>query len=47
MYKVLIDMGIKIKNDKLYMSLYERRRKQIDEWYSNENLNKNILRVMC
>ena len=47
MYKILIDMGIKINNDELYMELFKKRRKQIDEWYSDKNFRKNILRVMC
>ena len=31
MYKVLIDMRIEIREDKLYMSLYKKRRKQIED----------------
>lgn len=47
MYKVLIDMGIKIKNDELYMKLFKRRWKDINDWYSEDNFRTNILRVMC
>ncbi len=45
MYKILIDMGVKIRNDETYMKLYDMRHKQIEEWYKNER--ENILRVMC
>lgn len=47
MYKVLIDMRIEIREDKLYMSLYKKRRKQIEDWYDDKNFRTNILRVMC
>ncbi len=47
MYKILIDMDIKIENDLLYMELYKRRREIIDNWYSTKNFRNNIIKVMC
>lgn len=46
MYRVLIDMDIKINNDEKYMKLYEKRRKQINEWYEHDNFRNNIIDVM-
>ena len=46
MYKVLIDMKIKIKNDDLYMKLFYLRWQQIDDWYSPKKFQTNILRIM-
>lgn len=45
MYKVLIDMDIKIRNDIKYMILYEERRKQIDLY--NKNIHKNIFDIIA
>lgn len=45
MYKVLIDMDIKIRNDEKYMILYEERRKQIDLY--NKNIHKNIFDIIA
>ena len=45
MYKILIDMGIEIKSDKMYMQLFKQRHNQITKWYENERTN--ILRVMA
>lgn len=47
MYRIIIDMGVKIKNDPMYMYLYELRHEQIKEWYSPNNLRKNILRLLA
>ncbi len=47
MYRILIDMGIEIPNDPLYTELYIKRQRQIENWYSNKNIRKNIIRVMC
>lgn len=44
MYKVLIDMGIKIKDDEKYMNLFNNRWKQIDNWY--HDIEKNIFKVI-
>lgn len=41
MYKILIDMNIKIQDDLKYMKLYEERHKQIDKWY--ENFEENFI----
>lgn len=46
MYKILIDMDIKIENDDLYMELYDKRHKQIEKWYNKKNLKNNILKIM-
>ncbi|MGL4951895.1 MAG: phosphoadenosine phosphosulfate reductase family protein, partial [Mycoplasma sp.] len=46
MYKILIDMEIKIERDKLYMELYDLRHNQIEEWYSDKNFRNNILSIM-
>lgn len=47
MFKILINMGIKIRSDKEYMKLYEFRWKDIDEWYKNfdENLASIITQI--
>ncbi len=47
MYKVIIDMGIKIECDDKYQALYDIRWNQISEWYKEENFRTNLLRVMC
>ncbi len=47
MYKILIDMDIQIRNDELYMKLYELRHRDIDNWYDDNNFKKNIISVMC
>ncbi len=47
MYKILIDMGVRIRTDDLYKKLYEMRHQQIEGWYSKDCYRKNILRVMC
>lgn len=47
MYKILIDMGIQISSDKAYMSLYDKRWKEINEWYSEENFKNNLINVLC
>lgn len=44
MYKILIDMGIKINQDKKYMELYKERHSQIDKWY--ENFDENFIDVI-
>lgn len=44
MYNIIADMNVKIRNDKKYMDHFYKRRKQIDEWY--QNININLLRVM-
>lgn len=44
MYRILMDMNVKIRNDSKYMQLFYERRKQIDEWY--KNLPINLIRVM-
>ncbi len=46
MYRVLIDMNIKIKNDDKYMKLYNLRREQIKNWYNDKNFRENILNVL-
>ncbi|MGL4952056.1 MAG: phosphoadenosine phosphosulfate reductase family protein [Mycoplasma sp.] len=46
MYKILIDMGIEIEDDILYMKLFKLRQNQIQEWYSDKNFRNNILNVM-
>ena len=47
MYKILIDMNIKIPGDLKYMKLYEERHKQIDKWYANfeENFIDTITQI--
>ena len=44
MYKILIDMKIKIPQDKEYMKLFELRWKQINKWY--EDFENNLLDVI-
>ena len=39
MYKILIDMGIKIRDDKNYMELYKQRHIQINRWYEKFEVN--------
>lgn len=46
MYKVLIDMNIKIRNDLEYKKEYQKRWKIIDEWYSDKNFKNNLLKVL-
>ncbi len=47
MYKVIIDMGIKIPEDKKYTELYEARWQMINDWYNNleENLADVITQI--
>ncbi len=45
MYKIVIDMDVKIRNDPKYMELYYLRRKQIENWYQNKRTN--IMRIMA
>lgn len=45
MYKILIDMNIKIPEDKIYMQLYELRHNQILNWY--QNFLHNLSYVVC
>lgn len=50
MYKIIIDMGVKISNDKIYQNLFEKRWEQINKWNdrnSSKNFRHNILRVLC
>lgn len=47
MYRIIIDMGVKIKNDHMYMYLYNLRHDQIAQWYSPDNFRKNILRLLA
>lgn len=47
MYKIIIDMDISIRNDDLYMELYDLRRKQIAEWYDEKHFRGNILNVLA
>ena len=44
MYKILIDMGIKIPNDSKYMNLFNLRWKQIHEWY--KNFDENLIDIL-
>lgn len=44
MYKVLIDMGIRIEKDKKYMQLFEKRHQQIKEW--DDNFTNNLAEVI-
>lgn len=41
---ILMDMDIRIRNDREYMELYSLRRKEIEKWYSN--FKKNFLKVL-
>lgn len=45
MYKILIDMGVEIPEDEVYMQLYKLRHKQIFEWY--QNIIDNLCYVVC
>lgn len=45
MYKIIIDMGIEIPEDKLYMKLYKIRQEQIKTWY--DNFEHNLCKVIC
>lgn len=45
MYKILIDMGVKIPEDPIYMQLYELRHEQIKKWY--EDFVHNLCYVVC
>lgn len=44
MYKVLINMGIKIREDENYMHLYELRWQQINEW--NKDLGEHLADIL-
>ncbi len=44
MYRIIADMNVKIRNDKKFMEYFEKRRKEIDKWY--ENIEINLIRVM-
>ncbi len=45
MYKILIDMGIEIKNDEYYQELFKKRQEQINKWYVN--FEDNLLRLFA
>lgn len=47
MYRIIIDMGVKINNDEIYMKLFNLRQIQIQEWYSLNNFRNNILRLLA
>lgn len=45
MYKVLIDMGVEIPSDQLYMKLFKIRQKQIENWY--KDFPTNLCKILC
>lgn len=47
MYKPLCDCGIRLNvNDKKYQKYFEKRKKLISEWYSEDNFKNNLLKVI-